>query len=141
MSGIGAMDTGGRNHSLPEINRSLDLASESKRRHSNKGVKLVDPVQLQAAQHRTSTALPTVDSLGLDSQAQAVTVPATAASMSEANTRFDTLKWKRLINGNVEMIQTKVDQSTPHNVLYRELDDLKLIVEQCFDHLSKSFGR
>ena len=61
--------------------------------------------------------------------------------MSEANTRFDTLKWKRLINGNVEMIQTKVDQSTPHNVLYRELDDLKLIVEQCFDHLSKSFGR
>ena len=49
--------------------------------------------------------------------------------MSEANTRFDTLKWKRLINGNVEMIQTKVDQSTPHNVLYRELDDLKLIVE------------
>ena len=51
------------------------------------------------------------------------------------------MKWKRLINGNVEMIQTKVDQSTPHNVLYRELDDLKLIVEQCFDHLSKSFGR
>ena len=49
MSGIDAMDTGGRNHSLPEINRSLDLASESKRRHSNKGVKLVDPVQLQAA--------------------------------------------------------------------------------------------
>lgn len=68
-------------------------------------------------------------------------MPATAASMSEANTRFDTLKWKRLINGNVEMIQTKVDQSTPHNVLYRELDDLKLIVEQCFDHLGKSFGR
>ena len=52
MSGIEAMEAvsaGGRNNSLPEINRSLDLASESKRRHSNKGVKLVDPVQLQAA--------------------------------------------------------------------------------------------
>ena len=54
---------------------------------------------------------------------------------------FDTSKWKKIIIGNVEMVQKKVDQSTPHHILYRELDDLKLIVEQCFDHLGKSFGR
>ena len=34
-----------------------------------------------------------------------------------------------------------MDQSTPHHVLYRELDDLKMIVANCFDQLSKSLGR
>ena len=54
---------------------------------------------------------------------------------------FDTIKLKKIINGNVEIIQKKVDQSTPHHVLYRELDDLKMIVSNCFDQLSKSVGR
>ena len=60
---------------------------------------------------------------------------------SETLTIFDTVKWKKIINGNVEIIQKKVDQSTPHHVLYRELDDLKMIVSNCFDQLSKSIGR
>ena len=30
------------------------------------------------------------------------------------------------------MVQRKVDQSTPHHVLYKELDDLKTIVSNSF---------
>ena len=60
---------------------------------------------------------------------------------SESLAVFDTKKWRRIINGNVEMLQKKVDQQTPHHVLYRELDDLKMIVSNCFDQLGKSVGR
>ena len=63
------------------------------------------------------------------------------SGIETASTNFDTKKWKRIINGNVDMIQKKVDQSTPHHVLHRELDDLKMIVANCFDQLSKSLGR
>ena len=60
-------------------------------------------------------------------------VPTQVNESSEANMNFDTRKWKKIINGNVDMIQKKVDQSTPHHVIYRELDDLKVIVVNCFD--------
>ena len=66
---------------------------------------------------------------------------ATLRESIETTTVFDTKKWKKMINGNVDMIQRKVDQSTPHHVLYRELDDLKMIVSNCFDQLSRSLGR
>lgn len=46
-----------------------------------------------------------------------------------------------MINANINMIQKKVDQSTPHHVLFRELDDLKMIVSNCFVQLSRSLGR
>ena len=59
----------------------------------------------------------------------------------ESTAVFDTKKWKKMINGNIGMVQQKVDQSTPHHVLYRELDDLKMIVSNCFDQLSRSLGR
>ena len=39
------------------------------------------------------------------------------------------------------MVQTKVDQSTPHHVLHNELEDLKSIVHNCFESLCKSLGR
>ena len=39
------------------------------------------------------------------------------------------------------MVQKKVDQSTPHHILYRELDDLKIIVNNSFTQLNKSFTR
>ena len=68
-------------------------------------------------------------------------MPTSARESVETLTIFDTKKWKRMINGNVEMIQKKVDQSTPHHVLFRELDDLKMIVSNCMDQLSKSLGR
>lgn len=54
---------------------------------------------------------------------------------------FDSTKWKKIIIGNVEMVQKKVDQSTPHHILYRELDDLKMIINNSFTQLNKSFSR
>ena len=39
------------------------------------------------------------------------------------------------------MVQKKVDQSTPHHILYRELDDLKMIINNSFTQLNKSFSR
>ena len=39
------------------------------------------------------------------------------------------------------MIQKKTDQQTPHHVLHRELEDLKMIVNNCFDQLSKTLTR
>ena len=39
------------------------------------------------------------------------------------------------------MVQRKVDQSTPHHILYRELDDLKAIVSNSFTQMGRSFSR
>ena len=54
---------------------------------------------------------------------------------------FDSSKSKKIIIGNVEMVQKKVDQSTPHHILYRELDDLKTIVSNSFTQMGRSFSR
>ena len=77
--------------------------------------------------------IPLHETLGNDSAANAMTNDRSMRESMEVATGFDTKKWKKIINGNVEMIQKKVDQSTPHHVLYRELDDLKMIVGNCFD--------
>ena len=84
-----------------------------------------------------------LESMGNESTAQNMTAANTGTLREsiETTTVFDTKKWKKMINGNVDMIQRKVDQSTPHHVLYRELDDLKMIVSNCFDQLSRSLGR
>ena len=77
-----------------------------------------------------------VDSLGnettLVNQGQS-SLPTQVNESAEQASAFDTKKWKKIINGNVDMIQRKVDQSTPHHVLHRELDDLKMIIANCFD--------
>ena len=39
------------------------------------------------------------------------------------------------------MIQKKVDQQSPHSMIFRELEDLSMIVANCFDQLGKSLGR
>ena len=39
------------------------------------------------------------------------------------------------------MVTRKVDQSTPHHLLHLEMDDLKSIVHNSFEQLSKSIGR
>ena len=54
---------------------------------------------------------------------------------------FDADKWKNIINSNIEMFQKKVEVQTPYDILHRELDDLKVIVSNCFDQLSKSISR
>ena len=83
-----------------------------------------------------------LESLGNETQQTGVgNLPTQVRESSEANMTFDTRKWKKIINGNVDMIQKKVDQSTPHHVIYRELDDLKMIISNCFDQLGKSLGR
>ena len=76
------------------------------------------------------------------------TIPLREASRQDAesgkgygDTNFDTTKWRNIIIGSVGMVQQKVDQSTPHHVLHRELDDLKSIVYNSFEQLGKSLGR
>jgi len=122
------------NTTLPKINNSMDSLDagsvsgrDQKKRNNNIGSKSLD--------HPRMATIPIVDSMGNEFGVNQNTESA------ETLTVFDTKKWKRIINGNVEIIQKKVDQSTPHHVLYRELDDLKMIVANCFDQLSKSIGR
>lgn len=126
----GATSAGEENMTLPRIGNSMEIHSiserDTKRRSNNMGSKSVD-------QPRTMGTIPIIDSLGNESEQRAIQMNSTMRDSYEQTTSFDTKKWKRMINGNVEMIQKKVDQSTPHHVLYRELDDLKMIVSNCFD--------
>jgi len=102
------------------------------RGHKGNGAKSVEPRSVM-------NTIP-LESIGNESTAQNLG-PDTVTESIDTTTIFDTKKWKKMINGNVTMIQQKVDQSTPHHVLYRELDDLKMIVSNCFDQLSRSLGR
>ncbi len=117
---------------LPDITASQN--SNQKKRYNKTGSKSVE-------QSMNMPTIPLHETLGNDSAANALTNDRSMRESMEVATGFDTKKWKKIINGNVEMIQKKVDQSTPHHVLYRELDDLKMIVGNCFDQLSKSLAR
>jgi hypothetical protein len=55
--------------------------------------------------------------------------------------QFDASKWCEVILANIKMIGDKVDASTPHKILSREVDDLKVIVKNSFDQLQKSYSR
>ena len=52
------------------------------------------------------TTVPIVDSLGND---EGMKMNMNLRESSEVTTSFDTKKWKRMINGNVDMIKKKVD--------------------------------
>lgn len=43
--------------------------------------------------------------------------------------------------GNVEMVQQRVDQSSPHHVIFQELDDLKVMIGNSFEQMQRSFVR
>lgn len=49
-----------------------------------------------------------VDSLGNETEGAVNNLP--TESGAEVVTAFDTKKWRKIINGNVDMIQKKVDQ-------------------------------
>ena len=57
------------------------------------------------------------------------------------SSNFDINKWKKLIVGNVEMVQQRVDQSSPHHVIFQELDDLKVMIGNSFEQMHRSFVR
>ena len=114
---------------MPKIGNSLEYLVQD-------AVKKVNNIASKSVDHPRKGTIPIATSAGNEGLTMALNTES-----SEALTVFDTDKWKKIINGNVEIIQKKVDQSTPHHVLYRELDDLKMIVSNCFDQLSKSIGR
>ena len=68
--------------------------------------------------------------------------PATVGnSIADNDEKFDTFKWRDVIIANIDMVDKKVKSQTAHQILERELDDLKVIVANSFDQMSRSIGR
>ena len=81
---------------LPDISGSR--GSGTKKRYQNSGAKSVE-------QSRNMMTIPLADTLGNETtQANAMTGVQSMRESVEVSTGFDTKKWKRIINGNVEMI-------------------------------------
>lgn len=85
---------------LPRIGNSLEINSVSdrgtKKRSNNMGAKSVD-------QPRIGT-IPLAESLATDENQLVNLNSASLRDSAEQAASFDTKKWKRIINGNVEMI-------------------------------------
>jgi len=63
------------------------------------------------------------------------------APATDNDEKFDTYKWRDVIIANIDMVDNKVKQQTAHQILERELDDLKVIVCSSFEQMSRSVGR
>lgn len=91
--------------SLPRINNSMDLHSiserDSKKYSNNIGSKSVEHPRMGTVPIETTNG-------NIETQAN-MAVPDSVRVSVESISAFDTKKWKRMINGNVDMIQKKVD--------------------------------
>jgi hypothetical protein len=49
---------------------------------------------------------------------------------------FDAFKWQKIVTQNIRILQKKVNDSAPHRVISKELDDLVSIVSNSFEQIS-----